>query len=97
MTQAHPDLEQARSPLPWQQTVHLPLKRAGEIAGLSPASLYAYQKDGRIEFKRLGGRTLVTTKSLIALLETAEEWTPLDRGAAGRAKRIERARAARQE
>lgn len=97
MTQEHPDLAQARAPLPWQHTTFLPLKRAGEIAGLSPASLYAYQKDGRVEFKRLGGRTLVTTKSIIALLETAEEWTPLDRGSAGRAKRIERARAARQD
>lgn len=85
------------SSLPWEQTKFLSLKRAGEICGVSASSLYAYQKDGRLAFKRFGGRTLVVTESLIALMKAAEEWQPSQRGSAGRAKRIERARAARQE
>jgi hypothetical protein len=83
--------------LSWEQTKLLPLKRAGEIAGLSPSSLYAFQKEGRLVFRRLGGRTLVVTDSLLKLVSEAEEWQPSQRGTAGRAKRIERARAARQD
>lgn len=40
------------------------------------------------------GPALVETVSLIAFLDRAQPWTPSDRGAAARARRIEVARAA---
>jgi len=77
----------------WRSAAYLTLPRASEIAGISPASLYKLNEAGRLEFKRLAGRTLVTTESLIALIDSAEPWAPSDRGASGRAARAERARA----
>ena len=61
---------------PWRELPHLPLKRAAEIAGLSPATLYHANSKGELVFVRLGGRTLVQTESLKAYIATAEKWTP---------------------
>lgn len=72
---------------PWTERPLLTLKAAAEIIGISVASLYRFSDEGRLTFRRLGGRTLVDTKSLIALAEGAEEWTPNDRGKEARAKR----------
>lgn len=77
----------------WRNTAYIPVSRASEIAGVSTTSLYNMNEAGRLEFKRLAGRTLVTTKSLIALLDSAEDWTPSDRGRHARRARIQRARA----
>ena len=78
----------------WRDRLLLPLKLAAKIAGQPPASLYRAQSEGKLEFKRLSGRTLVTTDSLVRFVDSAEPWTPSDRGAHGRAARTERARAA---
>lgn len=79
--------------LPWRDLAFLPLPQASQIAGVSTASLYKYEADGKLEFRRLAGRTLVTTSSLIRLIEGAEPWHPSDRGKEARSKRTERARA----
>ncbi len=42
------------------------------------ASLYRLAHDGRLKLKKLEGRTLVETKSLIAVVESANDWTPAD-------------------
>lgn len=78
----------------WRERPLLPLKLASEVAGVSVASLYNFVDQGRLRFRQLGGRTLVETKSLIALVDSAEEWAPSDRGKEARAKRKELARAA---
>ena len=78
----------------WRERPLLPLKLASEIVGVSVASLYNFVDQGRLRFRQLGGRTLVETKSLIALVDNAEEWKPSDRGKEARAKRKELARAA---
>jgi hypothetical protein len=80
--------------LPWQQTAQLPLSRASEIAGVSTSSLYALEAQGKLTFRRLAGRTLVSTPSLISLIESSEPWKPSERGKEARATRKERARAA---
>jgi hypothetical protein len=69
------------------------LKVASEIAGVSAASLYRFSDEGRLKFRELGGRTLVDTNSLIALISSAKDWAPRDRGKEARAKRKEIARA----
>lgn len=78
----------------WHERPLLPLKVASEIIGVSVASLYNFVDQGRLRFRQLGGRTLVDTKSLMALVDNAEEWTPSDRGKEARAKRKQLARAA---
>jgi hypothetical protein len=83
--------------IPWQQIPHQTMQNAGRIAGLSPASLYRYAAEGRLKLRRLAGRTLVDTQSLISLIESAEEWTPSDRAEKARVTRVERARAAWQD
>lgn len=80
-----------RDSLPWRETAYLTLPRASEIAGVSTASLYALESQGRLSFRRLVGRTLVTTESLVRFIDSAEPWTPSDRGKEARAKRRERA------
>lgn len=78
----------------WTERRLLPLKAAAKIIGLSPATLYRLEADGRLKFRRLGGRTLVDTPSLIELIDGSEEWTASDAGSAARAARADRANAA---
>jgi hypothetical protein len=81
---------------PWQDRPHLQLKVASEIIGLSIASLYNFSDQGKLRLRELGGRTLVETESFKALIKTAKDWTPKNRGQEARAKRKEIARAALQ-
>lgn len=62
--------------LSWRDAPFLRMKNASEILGLSVASLYRLAHDGRLKLKKLEGRTLVETKSLIAVVESASDWTP---------------------
>lgn len=79
---------------PWRDRPFLQMKAASEIVGVSVASLYKFSDAGRLKLREFGGRTLVDTKSLVELVETAADWTPKNRGAEARAKRQEVARAA---
>ncbi|KQT84685.1 hypothetical protein ASG51_00910 [Methylobacterium sp. Leaf465] len=80
--------------MPWQERPYQQLGAASEIAQVSEAALYKAEKEGALTFVRLAGRTLVETSSLIAFLNRAQPWTPSDRGAAARARRVEVARSA---
>lgn len=77
----------------WRDRVFLPLKAAANIAGISPASLYRFEARGDLKFRRLGGRTLVETASLVRLLDSSEDWTASEAGSAARKARTERAAA----
>jgi hypothetical protein len=81
---------------PWRDRPLLQLKTASEIAGVSPASLYRFSDEGKLKLRELGGRTLVDTKSLIALIDSAADWTPKNRGGEARQKRAAVARTALQ-
>jgi hypothetical protein len=91
-----PNLQPAKPATPWRDRPLHPMKSAAELCGVSIASLYRFSDEGRLVLRRLAGRTLVDTKSLIALIDSAEKWTPYDRGKEARAKRKEIARAALQ-
>lgn len=82
---------------PWRERPLQSLQTASEIAGVSVASLYRFASEGKLVFKRLAGRTLVDTKSLVALVDSAEDWPPSSRAEKAREKRVERARAAWQD
>lgn len=60
--------------VPWRERPLLPLQVAAEITGVSIASLYRFESEERLIFRRLGGRTLVETPSLVALVDAAEPW-----------------------
>ena len=81
---------------PWRDRPLFQLKTASEIAGVSPASLYRFSDEGKLKLRELGGRTLVDTKSLIALIDSAADWTPKNRGGEARQKRAAVARTALQ-
>lgn len=72
---------------PWRERQFLTMKTAAAIAGVSPASLYRFAAEDRLHLRKLGGRTLVVTTSLITLLDEAEEWVPSTRTQAAVAKR----------
>jgi hypothetical protein len=78
---------------PWRDRPFLQLKKAAEVVGVSVTTLYRFQNEGKLEFKNLGGRTLVNTQSLIALANSAPEWTAKDRGKEARAARKDYAKA----
>jgi hypothetical protein len=82
-----------KTEVPWQECAFQTLQAASRIAGVSVASLYRFEGEGRLTFRRLAGRTLVETASLTELLQSAETWTPSDAGGAARTKRAEAARA----
>lgn len=73
--------------IPWREKPFLPLKVASDIVGLSIGSLYKYEKDGALKFQILGGRTMVNTQSLIALVDAAVEYTPRNVAVKARAAR----------
>jgi hypothetical protein len=83
--------------IPWRERTFLQMKTASEIAGVSVTTLYRFSDANRLKLREFGGRTLVDTPSFIALLATADDWTPKNRGREARAKRSEIARAALQD
>lgn len=80
--------------IPWRERTFLTLKTASEIASVSQTSLYRLSDQGRLKLREFAGRTLVDTNSFIALLDSAQDWKPRDRGKEARAKRKEIAGAA---
>ncbi|WP_315918639.1 helix-turn-helix domain-containing protein [Mesorhizobium sp. SP-1A] len=72
---------------PWRDRPFLSIAFAADLLGVSRAFLYRMEKEGRLRFGRLAGKTLVKTDSLLHLIDNVEDWRPSERGAAGRAAR----------
>jgi hypothetical protein len=79
--------------VPWRERVFLPLPVAAEVSGLSVGSWYRFEREGRVNFRRLGGRTLIATPDVIAIVDSATPWTASNAGAAARARRAELSKA----
>lgn len=73
----------------WRDTAFLSLQRAAQVLGISVASLYRLEQEGKVTFRRLAGRTLVKTAGVIALEDADEPWTASQAGSAARVKRAE--------
>ncbi|MEO9297158.1 helix-turn-helix domain-containing protein [Devosia alba] len=58
------------------------------ILKVSPPTAYKMGRDGRLAFKRLGNRTMVTTASIIEYLASAQDWTPSTRATAARQAKL---------
>lgn len=52
------------------------LAGACAILNVSAPTAYKLERDGKLTFKRLGNRTMVTTTSIIDYLDTAQDWSP---------------------
>ncbi|HHY50165.1 MAG TPA: helix-turn-helix domain-containing protein [Alphaproteobacteria bacterium] len=66
--------------VPWRDREFLTMQTAGEIAGVSPASLYVLANRGEIALERFAGRTVVRPAELQRLLSRiAEPWKPSGR------------------
>jgi hypothetical protein len=66
----------AQPDVPWQSRPLIPINVASQVSGNSPTQIYRHASQGRIELRKLGGRTLVVTSTLLALIASAEPWTP---------------------
>lgn len=73
----------------WRATELLTLQAASLALGISIAGVYRLQAAGRVEFRRLAGRTLAVTRDVIAAADHAAAWSPSEVGAAARARRLE--------
>lgn len=92
-SQAAQEARKSHKPsVPWRERPFVPLLTAAELLGLSPATIYSLEAKGDLTFRRIGGRTLVSVETIISLIDSAEQWTASDRGAAARSARSERAR-----
>jgi hypothetical protein len=74
----------------WRERAFVPIVRAAEILSLSRPSVYKLERQGKLRFDRVAGRTLVSVPSLIALCDGPGNWSASARGAEGRAARIRR-------
>lgn len=72
-------------PFSWRDVEFHSVKRAAEIVGLSTASIYALEAQGKLEFRRIAGRVLIPTSSLAGVVDGAEPWQALPRGNRARA------------
>jgi len=74
----------------WRELPAQTVPRAAELLCCSSAQIYALYRRGELELRRIAGRTTVSTKGLVRLIDNAPQWTPsATRGVAARARRAE--------
>jgi len=78
MTKAPTRALRAASPIgvtaSWRDLPYQTVANAARIGGCSPAKIYAYLHFGDLRAVKLGGKTLIETGSLVALLSRATRW-----------------------
>jgi len=98
-TQAAPRKQKRSSPtnkteIPWRERPVMTVQLASQLSGVSLTTLYRLANKGDLIFRRIAGRVVVETPSLIRFIENADAWTPVStRGQNARARRSEIARA----
>ena len=80
----------------WRTTEFLPLQRVAILLGVSRSGVYNLRRAGTLKFRRIAGRTVVVTRDVATLVDTAEEWKPSAAGAAARAHRAQTVKANRE-
>jgi len=63
--------EQDRSPPPMEAALAYSPKDAALVAGLGRTTIYKMVKEGRLELRKVGSRSLITAASLRQLVEAA--------------------------
>lgn len=77
-----PDFTEHAKEIRWRDREFLTMQMAGEIAGVSPATLYGFAKKGELKLERFAGRTVTRPAELLNLLEKmAADWQPNERSA----------------
>jgi excisionase family DNA binding protein len=59
------------SAIPFRDRPTCRIDEACQVSGLGRSSLYAAMKDGRLEFSKVGKRTLISVPSLLLLIGAA--------------------------
>lgn len=77
----------------WSERPLVPIKVASELLAVSRSGIYRLEAAGKLSFGKIGSRTVVRVDSLIRYLDSVEDWTPSQQGAAARKARAERAAA----
>lgn len=62
--------------VPWRERPHLPIPTAASLIGCSRAKVYSLAQEGRLDMVKLAGRTLITTATLCALIDSAKPYRP---------------------
>ena len=62
--------------IPWRERALITLPNASAVGGISISRLYEFEKEGRLRFRRLGGRTLLEVRTLVELIDSLPQWTP---------------------
>ena len=75
---------------PWRDLPFQTVGNAAAITGRSPAHVYALLNAGDLDAVKLGGKTLISTQSILAYLARAKPWrADTRRVTAANEKRIE--------
>ena len=60
----------------WSGYPYQTIKSAAAILACSTSKIYELLKDKKLEARRLNGKTVIATSSLVAMLEQAKPWEP---------------------
>jgi hypothetical protein len=60
--------------VPWRERELLPLKTAGEICGFAPVTFHTLRREGLVELVNLRGRTFITPKEVLRLIDARRAW-----------------------
>jgi predicted DNA-binding transcriptional regulator AlpA len=74
----HDNLPAAKtaSTITWTDKPLLSLRAASDLLSVSRSGLYRLQASGKLTFGKVGGRTVIRTRSLIEFVETIEDLPP---------------------
>lgn len=89
------DRATAQIVIPWHERPYLPVNTVAQLAGFSPAQVYKLGKLGTLDLRKIAGKTVVVTATVIRLLDSAETWTPSARNAAAISALRDKARRSR--
>lgn len=83
----------SRVPQGWEMRPLTPIPDFAVITGLSTGSAYNLAKTGKVQLAKMAGRTYVRTETIVALLASAQPFTPNTRRTAAATEARKRAAA----
>lgn len=66
----------AHKVIAWRDRPFVSVSEAAALLSVSRATLYRMRADRKLDFVKIGGRSLIRVSSLAALVDGAETWTP---------------------
>ena len=66
----------AHKVIAWRDRPFVSVSEAAALLSVSRATLYRMRSDRKLDFVKIGGRSLIRVASLASLVDGAESWTP---------------------